>query len=74
MTDAEIKQYLDENNWEVNANDCIVKVLNLSKQIISTDYNVENEAMTIVTPDNVFTFKWVLEKLDIGGYNHDYTA
>ena len=49
MTDAEIKQYLDENNWEVNANDCI-------------------------TPDNVFTFKWVLEKLDIGGYNHDYTA
>lgn len=43
MTDAEIKQYLDENNWEVNANDCIVKVLNLSKQIISTDYNVENE-------------------------------
>lgn len=32
------------------------------------------KTMTIVTPDNVFTFKWVLEKLDIGGYNHDYTA
>jgi len=62
LTGLEIKQYLDENNWSVNAQDCLIKVLNTSYQIIKADYNFENGMMTIVTPDNKFIFKWNLGK------------
>lgn len=62
MTDLEIKQYLDENNWSVNAQDCLMKVFNTSYQIISTKYNFKNGMMTIITPDNKFIFKWNLGK------------
>lgn len=64
MTDLEIKQYLEENNWEVNAQDCLMKVLNTSYQIINADYNFENGMMTIVTPDNKFIFKWILGRAE----------
>lgn len=63
MTDNEIKQYLSEHNWSVNAQDCLVKVLNRSYQIIDTIYDPDTSMMTIVTPDNEFTFKWILNKL-----------
>ena len=63
MTDKEIKEYLDKNNWIVDAQDCIKKVLNRSYQIIDTIYDFDTGMMTIITPDNVFTFKWVLGKL-----------
>ena len=46
MTDLEIKQYLDKNNWSVDAQDCLMKVLNTSYQIISTKYNFKNGMMT----------------------------
>lgn len=62
MTDLEIKQYLDKNNWEVIAQDCIMKVFNTSYQIINTVYNSDTEMMTIQTPENCFTFKWLLGK------------
>ena len=60
MTDLEIKKYLDANNWKVNAQDCLMKVLNTSRQIIKTEYDFETRMMTIITPDNEFTFGWVL--------------
>lgn len=63
MTDLEIKQYLDENNWSVDAQDCLMKVLNTSYQIINTDYNFETRIMTITTNNNTFTFKWNLRQL-----------
>lgn len=62
MTDLEIKQYLDENNWAVGAQDCLMKVLNTSHQIIKADYNFANGTMTLITPDNKFIFKWILGK------------
>lgn len=62
MTDLEIKQYLDKNNWAVDAQDCLMKVLNTSHQIIKADYNFKNEMMTLITPDNKFIFKWILGK------------
>lgn len=62
MTDPQIKQYLDENNWSVDAQDCLMKVLNTSSQIISGKYNFKNGMMTIITPDNKFIFKWNLGK------------
>ena len=61
MTDPEIKQYLDENNWEIHAQDGISKILNTSRQIIDTDYNFDTDMITLVTPDNIFTFKWILK-------------
>lgn len=60
ITDIEIKQYLDKNNWSVNAQDCLIKVLNTSYQIIDTIYNSETSMMTIITPENKFIFKWNL--------------
>ena len=60
MTDTEIKHYLDKNNWSVNAQDCLIKVLNTSHQIIDTIYNSETSTMTIITSGNKFTFKWNL--------------
>ncbi|RKJ68902.1 hypothetical protein [Roseburia sp. 1XD42-69] len=62
MTDPQIKQYLDENNWSVDAQDCLMKVLNTSSQIISEKYNFKKGMMTIITPDNKFIFKWNLGK------------
>ncbi len=62
MTDLEIKQYLDKNNWAVDAQDCLMKVLNTSRQILDTIYNFKTGMMTIITPSNKFTFKWNLGK------------
>jgi len=61
MTDNEIKKYLISHNYEVDAQDCLMKVLNTSHQIIDSDYNFDTGMMTITTPDNTFTFKWKLK-------------
>lgn len=63
ITDLEIKQYLTDNNWSVNAQDCLIKVLNTSHQIIDVLYDSETNMMTIITPDNRFVFKWNLRKI-----------
>ncbi len=60
MTDHEIRECLDSHNWEVDAQDCIMKVLNTSYQIIDSHYDFDTRLMTITTPENVFTFKWKL--------------
>lgn len=63
MTDSEIKQYLDNNNWSIPAQEGISKILNTSKQIIETDYDFATDMITLITPDNKFTFKWILNKI-----------
>lgn len=63
MTDSEILSYLVTNNFEVNAQDCIMKVFNTSYQIIHKNYDYDTNVMTITTPKNIFTFKWKLNKL-----------
>lgn len=60
MTDSEIKQYLDSNSWSVDPQDCLMKVLNTSHQILDTVYDSGTSMMTIITPENKFTFKWNL--------------
>ena len=60
MTDAEILAYIEVNNYKVNAEDFILNVLNFSPQILDTVYDSETRTMTIITPDNKFTFGWVL--------------
>lgn len=63
MTDPEIKQYLNENNWAIPAQEGVSKILNTSRQIIGTEYDFDTDMLTIITPDNKFTFKWILQKL-----------
>lgn len=60
MTDAEILAYIEVNNYKVNAQDFVLNVLNFSPQVIDTIYDSETRTMTIITPDNEFTFEWVL--------------
>lgn len=63
MTDLKIKRYLDDNNWAIPAQDGVSKILNTSHQIIDTDYNFDTDIITLITPENTFTFKWILNKL-----------
>lgn len=63
MTDLEINEYLDENNWAVNSEDAIQKIFNTSPQIINEEYDFEKSTMKILTPDHIFTFKWILGNL-----------
>jgi hypothetical protein len=63
MTDTEIREYLERNNYEVNAQDCIRRVFNTSTQILSTKYDFENKTMTVITKDNRFIFRWKLNKI-----------
>lgn len=63
MTDKQIKQYLSDHNWSVDAQDCLMKVINRSYQIKDTIYNPDTRMMTIITLNNKFTFKWNLRKL-----------
>ena len=63
MTDPEIKQYLNDNNWEIPAQEGISKILNPSRQIIDTYYDFNTDIITLKTPDNAFTFKWILGKI-----------
>jgi len=67
MADAEILEYLKRHNFEVEAQDCIAKVLNTSRQIINRDYDFDTGMMTLTTPDNSFVFKWILGRPYQGG-------
>ena len=57
MTDPEIKQYLSDHGWSVDAQDCVMDMFNTSYQILDKKYDFETGMMTINTPDNEFTFK-----------------
>ena len=64
MTDSEIKQYLDNHNWSVDAQDCVLEVFNTSHQILDKIYDFETSMITIITPDNNFTCNWNLHQYD----------
>lgn len=60
MTDDEIQSYLEEHNYKVKASEATMKMINRSYQIIDTIYNEGTHTMTIITPENSFTFEWIL--------------
>lgn len=62
MVDTEIIEYLRKHNFTVDVQDCLMKVLNTSRQIIDTIYDFDTGMMTIKTPDHSFIFKWNLGK------------
>ena len=60
MTDREIRQYLNQNNHAVTSQDCIMDILNTSRQIIEERYDPANQQMMLRTPEHIFTFRLVL--------------
>ena len=60
MSDEEIKQYLLDHSYLILAQDGILDIFNTSYQIIDKHYDPDSSLMTITTPDNTFTFLWVL--------------
>lgn len=59
MTDEEILDYLRERNFRVHAHDG-VDLFNGSYQIKHKFYDDATGTMTVITPNNIFTFDWVL--------------
>ena len=64
MSDEEIRLYLEAKNWEVDALDGVMDILNMSDQIISANYDSKTGNMSLITQDNVFTFKWKLKNYE----------
>lgn len=58
MTDLEISNYLVQHYYKVNSQNFLMEVLNTSPQIIDENYNFQTKIMTIITPNNTFSFKW----------------
>ncbi len=58
MSDAELLDYLRKNNYELNALDCLMNILNTTPQITDETYDFDSGIMTIMTPDHTFKFKW----------------
>ena len=54
MTDEEIKQYLLNHSYLIEAQDGILDIFNTSYQIIDKHYDPDSGIMTIKTPDNTF--------------------
>ena len=60
MSDEEIKQYILDHSHIIDAQDGILDIFNTSYQIIDKHYDSNSGIMTIKTPDNTFSFLWVL--------------
>lgn len=58
MTDLEISNYLVQHYYKVNSQNFLMDVLNTSPQIVDEKYDYETKIMTIITPNNRFSFKW----------------
>ena len=60
MSDEEVKQYLIDHSYLIEAQDGILDIFNTSYQIIDKHYDPDGGIMTIKTPDNTFSFLWKL--------------
>ena len=58
MTDLLILNYLSKRNFKVKARNFLMDVLNTSPQIIDEKYDFDTKKMSIMTPNNKFSFKW----------------
>lgn len=62
MTDNEIHKYLIKHNWAVNSHE-FISIMNKSPQIERTEYNSQNDILTVYTHGYVFSCKWVLNEI-----------
>lgn len=58
MTDLEISNYLTRHNYKVEPQNFLMDVLNTSPQIIDEKYDFGTRIMTLITPQNTFSFEW----------------
>lgn len=58
MTDLEISNYLAKHNYKVEPQNFLIDVLNTSPQIIDEKYDFGTRIMTLITPQNTFSFEW----------------
>lgn len=63
MSDIEIKNYLEKNNYAIPSRDCIMNILNTSHQIVNENFDFDTRIMTIETLDNTFTFKLIVREI-----------
>ena len=54
MTDQEIKKYLNNKCWAINAQDAIQNIFNTSPQIIDKKYDYENHIIGFWEIYNIF--------------------
>ncbi len=62
MIDDEIHEYLIKHNWAVNSHE-FISIMNENPQIERTEYNSQNDILTVYTYDHVFSCKWVLNEI-----------
>lgn len=62
MTDDEMHKYLIKHNWAVNSHE-FISIMNETPQIERTEYNSQNDILTVYTYDHVFSCKWVLNEI-----------
>ena len=62
MTDDEMHEYLIKHNRAVNSHQFIT-IINENHQIERTEYNSQNDILTVYTYDHVFSCKWVLNEI-----------
>lgn len=58
MTDLEISNYLSLHHYKVDSQNFLMDVLNTSPQIIDEKYDFKTRIMTLITPENKFSFEW----------------
>lgn len=63
MTDDEMHKYLIKHNWAVNPHE-FISIMNETSQIERTEYNSQNDILTVYTHDHVFSCKWVPNEIN----------
>ena len=63
MTDTEIENYLNQNNWSVRPNNFIHDVMNKSPQVSIIDCDYKTNLITIKTPTKAYSFHLDIKKL-----------
>jgi hypothetical protein len=63
MTDTEIENYLNQNNWSVIPNNFIHDVMNSSQQVSIIDCDYKTNLITIKTPTKLFNFRLDVKEL-----------
>jgi hypothetical protein len=63
MTDTEIENYLNQNNWSVIPNNFIHDVMNSSQKVSIIDCDYKTNLITIKTPTKLFNFRLDVKEL-----------
>lgn len=60
--ELEMQKYLISHNWQVKPQEFIKKFLNCNYDIEDIIYDLSTDKITLVTKNNIYEFKWLLDK------------